>query len=45
MGPLIRPSNPQLASTLEAQRDGITVEYGCMDATGGFDVVMPKLGD
>lgn len=39
MGPLIQPSNPQpLASTLEAQWDGITIEYGYMDATGGFDV-------
>lgn len=42
MRPLIQPSNPQLALTLKAQWHGITVEYGCMDATGGFDVVMPK---
>lgn len=42
MGPLLQPSNPRLASTLKAQWDGITVEYGYMDATGGFDVAMPK---
>ncbi|ARV58999.1 AraC family transcriptional regulator [Nostocales cyanobacterium HT-58-2] len=34
--------NTQPPSMLKAEWDGITVEYGCMNAIGEFDFAMPK---
>ncbi|MGH2413676.1 MAG: hypothetical protein ACRDEA_08285 [Microcystaceae cyanobacterium] len=34
--------NTQPPSILKTEWDGITVEYGCLNAIGEFDFAMPK---
>jgi AraC family transcriptional regulator len=38
----MQPVNTQPPSILKAEWDGITVEYGCLNAIGQFDFAMPK---
>ncbi|WP_017316610.1 AraC family transcriptional regulator [Mastigocladopsis repens] len=38
----MQPVNTQPPSILKAEWDGITVEYGCLNAIGEFDFAMPK---
>lgn len=39
---MLFPKPEQAATILRRERDGLTVEYGRLDAAGEFDFVRPK---